>query len=79
MVDKKNLDFNVGAAAGGAVGGSMVVGLLGWWYVRAAPFLISVSRAFTKKKANKRRKSARMASSQAAMAEPKIPGRIGVQ
>jgi hypothetical protein len=62
----------------------MIVGLLGWWYVRAAPhhvapFLTSVNRAFTKKKANKRRKSARTASSQAAMTEPKIPGRIGVQ
>jgi hypothetical protein len=65
----------------------MIVGLLGWWYVRAAPhhvapFLTSVRRAFPKKKkkkANKCRKSARMASSQAAMTEPKIPGRIGVQ
>jgi hypothetical protein len=62
----------------------MIVGLLGWWYVSAAlhhvaPLLTSINRAFTKKKAKKRRNSARRASIQPAMAESRIPERIGVQ
>jgi hypothetical protein len=77
-------DFNRGAAAGGAVGGTLIVSLLGWWYVRAAPhhvasFLTPVNRAFTKKKAKKLRNSSMTASNQTVTVEPKIPDRIGVR